>query len=139
MGKAARNSTVKCANGRVWIEGVEGFSPSECASSPHGCQARILQTLAQRMGYEDLVCYSGFAFRLGVHEQMCPSAGHPHCGFMCMDGSNRALPWKTRLFESFPWGEQKDDRAAFEAEACAAIKESIDRDMPVHYGGKGSG
>jgi hypothetical protein len=130
---------VKRANGRVWIEGVEGFSPGEYASSPHGCQARILQTLAERISYDDLVCYSGFAFRVETHEQMCPSAGHPCCGFMCMDGSNRALPWKARFFESFPWGEPKEDRAAFEAEACAAIKESIDRGLPVHYGGEEDG
>lgn len=130
---------MKRANDRVWIEGVEGFSPGEYASSPHGCQARILQTLGERISYDDLICYSGFAFRVGVHEGICPSAGHPCCGFMCMDGSNRALPWKGRLFESFPWGDPKDDRAAFEAEACAAIKESIDSGIPVHYGGEEDG
>lgn len=130
---------VKCSNNRVWIEGIEGFSPGEYASSPHGCQARILQTLGEQIGYDDLICYSGFAFRVGVHEQMCPSAGHPCCGFMCMDGSSRALPWKVRFFESFPWGDPKDDRVAFEAEACAAIKESIDRGMPVHYGSEEDG
>lgn len=100
---------------RVWIEGVEGFSPGKYASSPHGCQARILQTLGEQISYDDLICHSGFAFRVGAHEQMCPSAGHPCCGFMCMAGSNRALPWKVRLFESFQWSEPKDDRAAVAA------------------------
>ena len=68
---------VKRANGRVWIEGIEGFSPGEYASSVQGCQARILQTLGEPLSYDDLICYSGFAFRVGIHEEMCPSAGHP--------------------------------------------------------------
>ena len=138
-GEVTMKTTVKREGDKVWIEGVKGFSAGEYASSPHGCQARILQTLGEQISYDDLVCYSGFAFRVGVHEQMCPSAGHPCCGFMCMKGSNRALPWKVRLFESLPWGESKDDRAAFEAEACAAIKGSIDRGIPVHYGSEEDG
>jgi len=130
---------VKREDGRVWIDGVEGFSAGEYASSPHGCQARILQVLGEPLGYDDLACYSGFAFRIGVHEQMCPSGGHPCCGFMCIEGSSRALPWKVRLFESFPWEEPKSDREAFEAEACAAVKDSIERGVPVHYGGEEDG
>ncbi|MFH1006337.1 MAG: hypothetical protein V1800_02380 [Candidatus Latescibacterota bacterium] len=129
---------VKCESDRVWIEGMAGFGSGEYASSPHGCQARILQKLRERMTYDDLICYSGFAFRIGMHEQLCPSAGHPCCGFECMHGSS-ALPWKVRLFESFPWEEPKEDRDGFEAEACAAIKASIDHGIPVHYGGEEDG
>ena len=91
------------------------------------------------ISYDDLICYSGFAFRIGIHEQMCPSAGHPCCGFMCMDGAHRALPWRAKLFEAFPWGEKREDLAAFEAEACAAIKQSIDRGVPAHYGSEEDG
>jgi len=131
--------SVKRQDDRVWIEGVEGFSSGEYASSPHGCQARILEVLGESVTYDDLVCYSGFAFRVGTHEQMCPSAGHPCCGFMCMDGSNRALPWEVRLFEAFPWSKPKGGQAAFEAEARAAIKDSIDCGIPVHYGGEEDG
>jgi hypothetical protein len=130
---------LKRADGKVWIDGVKGFTCGEYASSPHGCQARIMQTLAEPISYDDLICYSGFAFRVEAHDVMCPSAGHPCCGFMCMDGSNRALPWRTRFFECFPWGEPKADQAAFEAEACAAIKDSIDRGIPVHYGSEEDG
>ena len=64
-------------NGREWIDSVKGFSSGEWASSPHGCQARILQALGEDISYDDLVCYGGFAFRVSVHEEMCPSAGHP--------------------------------------------------------------
>ena len=130
---------VKRANGRVWIEGVEGFNTDQYASSVHGSQARILQTVGEPLSYDDLICYSGFAFRVGVHEQMCPSAGHPCCGFMCLDNGMRALPWKSRFFQAPPSGKPKEDRLAFEAEACAAIKQSIDRGIPVHYGGEEDG
>lgn len=124
---------------RVWIEGVEGFTTGEYASSVHGAQARILKALGDPLTYEDLICYGGFAFRIGAHEQMCPSAGHPCCGYMCLDNSCAALPWRMRIFQSFPWSEPKPDQAAFEAEACAAIRESIDQGVPVHYGSEEDG
>ena len=130
---------VKRTADRVWIDGVRGFDPGEYASSVHGCQARILQVLGERLSYEDLVCYSGFAFRVGVHDKMCPSAAHPCCGFMCVDNGFRALPWKLRMFETFPWSKPRQDQAAFEAEACNAIKDSIDRGVPVHYGSEEDG
>ncbi|OPZ26666.1 MAG: hypothetical protein BWZ02_01934 [Lentisphaerae bacterium ADurb.BinA184] len=124
---------------RTWVEGVKGFNPGDYASSVHGSQARILQAIGDPLSYDDLICYGGFAFRVGVHTAFCPSAGHPCCGFMCVDGSNRALPWKTKLFDAFPGSKPKEDRAAFEAEACAAIKASIDRGVPVHYGSEEDG
>ena len=130
---------VKRADGRVWIEGVRGFSPGEYASSVHGSQARILETLGELLSYDDLVCYSGFAFRIGVHDQMCPSAGHPCCGFMCLNNGLLALPWKVQVFESFPWSKQEDGGAAWQAKAHAAVRTSIDRGVPVHYGSEEDG
>ena len=130
---------VKRDNERVWIEGVEGFNTDQYASSVHGCQARILQTLGEALSYDDLICYSGFAFRVEVHEQMCPSAGHPCCGFQCLDGGISAIPWKLRILEVAPAGASPPGREAFEAEACAAIRDSIDRGIPVHYGSEEDG
>jgi hypothetical protein len=130
---------VKRADGRVWIEGVEGFSPEEYASSLHGAQARILETLGESVSYDDLICYGGFGFRVEVHDKMCPSAAHPCCGFMCISNGFRALPWKMRMFEAAPLGKPKEDRAAFEAGARAAVRESIDRGIPVHYGSEEDG
>ncbi len=78
---------------KVWIEGVEGFHPGEFASSVHGVQARICQAVGDGPSYEQLICYGGLAFRVEVHETMCPSAGHPCCGYMCIDNSNGSLPW----------------------------------------------
>jgi hypothetical protein len=136
--KAVTAMAVWHDGGTTWIE-VPGFSPGQYASSVHGSQARILQTLGEPLTYEDLICYSGFAFRVGVHEGFCPSAGHPCCGYMCLDGSQRALPWNTRLYEAGPWTKEKPDRATFEAEVRAAVKASIDRGIPVHYGSEEDG
>jgi hypothetical protein len=133
------NTTVKRNGNKVWIDGVSGFSPGDYADSVHGCQARVLEAVGESLTYEDLICYSGFAFRINVHEEMCPSGGHPCCGYMCLDNGIRALPWWVKPFESFPWNDRKPDRAAFEAEVCKAIRESIDRAIPVHYGGEEDG
>ncbi|MFO7943849.1 MAG: hypothetical protein R6U51_06080 [Anaerolineales bacterium] len=103
---------VKKTEGRVWIDGVQGFSPDEYASSVHGSQARILQVLDEPLTYDDLICYSGFAFRIGVHEEMCPSAGHTCCGYMCVENGLRAMPWKMKSYESFPWSQPDTDRPA---------------------------
>lgn len=134
-------TTVKQENGKVWIDGVKGFSPIDYVSSVHGAQARILEVIGEPLDYDDLVCYSGFAFRTGVQQKMCPSAGHPFCGYMCVENGLRALPWNLQMFESLPWSEPKSEeaRAAFEAEACAAIKTSIDCGVPVQYGGEEDG
>ena len=130
---------VKRTDERVWIDGVQGFHAGEYASSVHGAQARILQLLGDPLSYDDLICYSGFAFRCGMHEKMCPSSGHPFCGFECIDNGVRALPWKFTLFEVLPEGKTKDERAAFEAKVRAAVKDSIDRGIPVHYGSEEDG
>ncbi|MBM3458676.1 MAG: hypothetical protein FJX77_09120 [Armatimonadetes bacterium] len=121
------------------VGGDLGFCPHLYASSPHGCQARILQTLGVPLTYQDLICYGGFAFRIQVHERLCPSAGHPRVGTMCVENSDRAIGWETRFFESFPWTSPKADRAAWEAEAHDAIRESVLRGVPVHYGSEEDG
>ena len=77
----------------------------------HGSQARILQTLGESLAYDDLICYRAFAFRVGVHGQMCPSAGRLCCGFERLDNGLRALPWSLRTSESFPRSRKKADQA----------------------------
>lgn len=129
---------VKHSNERTWIEGVAGFNTGQFASSVHGCQARILQALGESLSYGDLVCYSGFAFRIGIHEGLCPSAGHPACGFECLDGSNRALPWKTTSYGSVSTNKPEEHRAARAAQD-RAVKDSIDRGVPVQYGSEEDG
>lgn len=126
---------VKREGGKVWIDGAKGFSPAEYVDSVHGVQARIAETVGEAVTYDDLVCYSGFAFRVGAHKGMCPSAGHPCCGYECLETGLPAVPWKTDLYEGSRWAKPGPgpERDAFVADACAAIKDSIDRGVPVHY------
>jgi hypothetical protein len=137
--QAAVLLTVRREGERVWIEGVKGFDAGQYASSIHGCEAVVAEFLGSSLSYDDLVGYDGFVFRAGLHKEMCPSAGHPCCGYMCVGRSVSMLPWRAKVFEAAPWSEPKADRAAFEAETCAAIKASIDRGFPVEYGGEEDG
>jgi len=125
--------------GVVQLEGVRGFSPGEYADSIHGAEARILQSLDEPMTYDDLVGYSGFAFRANIHNAMCPSGGHPCRGYPCVDNAIRARPRRARPFLAFPWEPPKPDPLAWQAEARAAIVASIDRGIPVHYGSEEDG
>lgn len=137
--EALTHMTVQRDGEKVVIEGVKVFDTGRHGSSVHGAQDAILRTLGEPLSYDDLICYGGLAFRVQVHEAMCPSAAHPCCGFECVQQSNRALPWRTTLFERFPWTEGKREGAASDAQICAAIKQSIDRGIPVHYGSEEDG
>ncbi|MBN2587027.1 MAG: hypothetical protein JXA64_03210 [Candidatus Fermentibacteraceae bacterium] len=123
----------------VRIRGIEGFSPAEYASSVHGSQARILEGIGEPLSYDDLICYSGFAFRVGISDRMCPSAAHPCCGYQCVRGSTNAIPWRLDLYERLPWEDAKDDPEVFRAKVNRAVAASIDRGIPVLYGGEEDG
>jgi hypothetical protein len=121
------------------IVGVEGFSPAEYASSVHGSQARILEIIGEPLSYDDLICYGGFAFRAAVSERMCPSAAHPCCGYQCVEGSSRAIPWEMDHYVHMPWDEWQDDAESFRRKVFRAVADSVDRGIPVHYGGEEDG
>lgn len=123
----------------ILLSGVRGFSPAEYASSVHGAQARILQVLGEPLSYDDLVCYGGFAFRAAVSRRMCPSAAHPCCGFQCVIGSTRAIPRELDLYECMPGEKGKGEGSWFRREAGKAVRESIERGVPVHYGSEEDG
>ncbi|MBN1942579.1 MAG: M56 family metallopeptidase, partial [Phycisphaerae bacterium] len=60
---------VRREGGKVWIEGVQGFHPGEYANSVAGSGTRILQMLGESLSYDDLICYSAFAFRVEFHDK----------------------------------------------------------------------
>lgn len=132
-------NNVQYTDDKVWIKGVEGFSTCQWVDSVHGSQIRILEAMQYPLTYDDLICYSGFAFRVAVHQSMCPSAGHPCCGYACLENGFKALPWSSHHYQAFPWSEPQKDPAAFEAQVCDAIKNSIDQGIPVHYGSEEDG
>jgi hypothetical protein len=121
------------------IQGVKGFSPAEYASSVHGSQARILELLGEDITYDDLICLGGFAFRIGISKRMCPSAAHPCCGYVCLEGSNRAIPWHMDSYETLPWQDDREDEESFRGRVCDEIRRSIDAGVPVHYGSEEDG
>jgi hypothetical protein len=140
MSGTGNAGAVRREGGKVWIDGVKGFDPCQYTSSVHGSQARILQVLGEKVGYDDLVCYSAFAFRVQWHQQGCPSAAHPGPGYTCLEGSNRAIPWRMAIYEDAPWNKQpQSGRTAFEAKVREAVRASIDRGIPVHYGSEEDG
>lgn len=117
-------------NAHAWIDDIAGFDPGLYASSTHGCIARILELLGEPLSYADLLVYSGFAFRVQVHDQMCPSAGHPFCGYPCLEGCDAAIPWHRHMLRP-PEGIDPVD---FQMRAREEVRASIDRGIPVHYG-----
>lgn len=124
-------------DGKVWLANVRGIHPGTHGSSVHGCQAVLAEVVGEAITYQQLICYTGLAFRLGVHKELCPSAGHPACGYECV--WTEAVPWKTVVFKSTPWDKPKDNRAEFEQQARDAVKASIDRGIPVHYSNEEDG
>lgn len=123
-------------NGKAWLD-VPGFHAGQFASSVHGAMARVSEAVGSDLTYDDYVGYSGFAFRVGLHHALCPSAGHPACGYPCLDV--RVAPWERKAYTAFPWDGPKADRSAYEAQVRAAVKASIDRGIPVHYGSEEDG
>ncbi len=87
---------------RVWIEGIQlPDSCVQCASTYAGL-AVMLAAAGEPTSYDDLACVSGFSFRLGIHRELCPSAAHPACGFMCYKLGYEAMPRKASIHHAFP-------------------------------------
>lgn len=127
--ETAMKTIVIHENDKVMLEGIEGFSFEEYASSVHGAQAKILEALGEEVSYEYLLGSSGLAFRMQVFkEALCPSSPHSCCGYQCLKGSNNASPWEFVLYQPKPEDAEKV------AEMRKAVVESIDRGVPVQYG-----
>ena len=88
------NTTVRREDGRVWLEGVSGWSPGERESSVHAAQAAVMEAVGEDVSYEYLVGVSGLAFRMQVSKDgLCPSSPHSFCGYGCHARSSQCLPW----------------------------------------------
>ena len=131
--RAVIHMTVQRDSGKVWIEGVEGWSFAQKGSSVHAAMEVVMRTVGEDVPYEYLVGTSALAFRMQVHNEWCPSSPHPWCGYQCVSGSVKALPWKVRAYEVKP------DDADGVREARAAVVASIDRGVPCAYGSEEDG
>lgn len=119
---------------RVWLEGVTLWSPRERQSSVHAAQEATLLALGEEVDYDELLGVSGLAFRMQLsREGLCPSSPHAFCGYPCAERAVESLPWHVRLLECKP------DEADRVREIRRAVTESIDRGVPVQYGGEEDG
>jgi hypothetical protein len=121
---------------KVWID-IPGFSTDEYASSVHGCQARILQTVGESADYADLICCNGFAFRVQVAPDFCPSAGHPFMGYECTRHDLAKDLW--RIDDLSPTKGSDEQPPKYDDNAIGAVKASIERGVPVQYEGEEDG
>ncbi len=93
-----------------------------------------MTAIGEDVSYDYLVGVSGLAFRMQVSKGVfCPSSPHPNCGYPCLERSRRALPWQVQPFEVNP------DDTRNEETIRKAVAESIDRGVPVEYGGEEEG
>jgi hypothetical protein len=126
--------TVIREDDRVWLEGVSGWFVGDQESSVHASQAAVMQAVGEDVTYEDLLGASGLAFRMQVSKDgLCPSSPHACCGYQCVAGSVRALPWQIQVYEVKP------EDAEGVKNARQALVESIDRGVPVQYGSEEDG
>jgi len=124
---------VRREGAKVWIEGVKGWDFSRRGSSVHAAMETVMRTIGEDISYDYLLGTSGLAFRMQVHKGWCPSSPHSFCGYMCVQGSVNALPWKVRAYEV----EAGDAMGVRQARQAVAV--SIDRGIPCTYGSEEDG
>ena len=119
---------VKHHDGKTWIDGIKGWTPRDMADDIHAARYTVLRAIGIDVTYEELLGVSGMAFRLQVTEDLCPSSANSFCGFRSCVRSLQLFPWSVRLVE-FNHEDVKELK-----QARAAVIDSINRGIPVHYG-----
>jgi hypothetical protein len=125
------NNNVYRDGSKVWLDGIEGWSPSEKASSVHAAIEVVMRALGEDISYDYLVGISSLAFRMQVGG-LCPSSPHPCCGYKC-DRSLQVLPWKAKGFD-IDQNKRQDLKEIFNV-----IVQSIDSGVPVTTGEEDDG
>lgn len=114
---------------RVWLEGVESWFCGTKHSSVHAAQESVMKAVGEDVPYEYLLGVSGLAFRMQIFKlSLCPGSPHAFVGYQCVERASRALPWDYEFFDAKP---EETERVKQERQA---VKESIDRGVPVQYG-----
>lgn len=121
---------LKQENGRVWLEGVEGFSFAQKVCSTLATQAEVMRVSGEKMTYEDLVGGSGLAFRVQMYKSgMCPSAPHAMVGYRCVSDAFR--PTAFRVYWLSDLKPEDPQTPAKIKTARDAVVASIRAGMPV--------
>ncbi len=111
---------------KVWISGIQGWSPSEKVSSVHAVSEAVARALGEEFSYEYLVGLSSLAFRMQVGG-LCPSSPHPGCGYPCVR-SRLVPPWKFKEYEI------DQNKRNVPQELFDIIVKSINSGIPVRTG-----
>ena len=128
------NTKIKRENGKVWLEGVQGWLVGDKESSVHAAQEAAMHAVGEQIDYHTLLGVSGLAFRMQISKDgLCPSSPHSCCGFQCVKRSTQALPWEIEIYQVKP------EDAAGVSRARKAVVESIERGVPVQYGSEEDG
>ncbi len=116
----------------VWLDGIEGWSASEKASSVHAALEVVMISLGEESCYDYLVGVSSLAFRMQIGG-LCPSSPHPGCGYNCIDRSVNALPWNLAGYSL------DDDSKENQEKINEIIIQSINKGIPVITGEEDDG
>ncbi len=117
-------------NGRVWLEGVEGFSFAQKVCSTLAVQAEVMRVSGEKTTYEDLVGGSGLAFRVQMYKSgMCPSAPHAMVGYRCVSDAFRPTAFRVYWLSDL---KAEDPETAGKIKAARdAVVASIRAGVPV--------
>lgn len=126
------NTKIHHEGDKVWLEGIEGWSASEKASSVHAAFEAIMKALDEDISYDYLVGISSLAFRMQIGG-LCPSSPHPACGYKCIDRALQVLPWK---FKNYGIEQNKIENPI---EIYEIIVQSINKGIPVITGEEDDG
>jgi hypothetical protein len=118
-------AVVKKEGGRVWIEGVEPLTWGT-SNTFIAALAASARAVGDNISYEELMGYSGAAFRLHFHQpEWCPSSPDAGVGFDCTNAAFKSLGY---TIEPVSWDKKKPETLKTMHREVAA---SIDRGLPV--------
>lgn len=128
--RASKPVELKEDNGRVWLEGVQGFSFAQKVCSTLAVQAEVLRISGEKMTYEDLVGGSGLAFRVQMYKSgMCPSSPHAMVGYRCVSDAFRPTAFKVYWLSGL---KPEDPETAGKVKAARdAVIASVKAGVPV--------
>lgn len=78
--------------GRATLQGLQGWLLTEMGNSVVAAASVACRAVGLPADYQDLLGYSAHAFRVQVHNQLCPSSPHGNVGYRTTPLLREALP-----------------------------------------------
>ncbi|MCW5942403.1 MAG: hypothetical protein KIS66_09240 [Fimbriimonadaceae bacterium] len=108
--------------GRAYLQGLQGWLLSEMGNSMVAAASVACRAVGFPTDYQDLLGYSGQAFRIQVHDQLCPSSPHSNVGYQTAPLLREVLPV---ALDGHPV------RPESLADTRARVKEAIEQGRPA--------